>query len=206
MDDNFNIRLQVTLLGAIAGGVVSLVVNTVLNTMMPRIRRWNLTRKIRVYAEPRIGNHSRLRVVNGGYWTLGNSICYISIDATADDVLPPPPGEDAFVKPGEFAPLEEMQLCWSVRFPTINPMKVDIYANEHQPLSPCAFRDNFVEIPSEHGWSNPRIARVYLRRKSYTAILKIVSADSNARRFRLTIDPENKAMPVTIAAMCCPSA
>ncbi|MCX7409451.1 MAG: hypothetical protein NTZ32_15350 [Planctomycetales bacterium] len=209
MDDTFNIRLQLALWGAIAGGLVSLVANMVLNTMIPRIRRWNLTRKIRVYAEPTHGMHARLRVVNGGYWTLGNSMCYISIEATADDVLPPPNGEQAFVTPGEFIPLEEMQLCWSVWSPTINPMKVDIYAKERQPLSPCAFGENYVMIPSEHGWlipnSGSRIARVFLRRKRYTAVLKFVSADSNARCFRLMIDPDNTVMPLTIAAMCCPS-
>jgi hypothetical protein len=205
---SFYLRLYVAIWGAIAGGFASFIVNLVFNIAMPRIRRWNLTRKMCVYPEETHGLHSRLRVFNGGYWTLGNSICYISIDATAEDVLPPPQGENAFVKPNESVPLKEEQLCWAVWYPTVNPMKVDIYAKERQPLSPCLFGPNYIMIPSEDGWLNckdrPRIARVFLRKKRYTAVLKVVSEDTDARCFQLTIDPENVAMPLKISNMKCP--
>ncbi len=195
--------------GAITGGLASLLINLIFSIAMPRIRRWNLTRSIGIYPEKTHGFHTRLRVFNGGYWTLGNAVCYISIDATEEDVIPPPPNEKAFVTPDHFVPLEEMQVCWSVWYPTINPMKVDIYAKERQPLSPCGFNDEFIMIPSEHGGviqeNHSRIARVFLRRKRYSAVLKIVTADTDARYFQLIIDPENKAMPLTITGINCTS-
>lgn len=114
----------------------------------------------------------------------------------------PPTGQDAFIKPGQFVPVESQQLCWSVRSPAVNPMRVDIFAKERQPLSPCAIDNDLITLPSEEGWTfpsdRPRIARVFLRRRRYSGVLKIISADTDARFFGLEINPENSRDPLTI--------
>ncbi len=81
-------------------------------------------------------------------------------------------------------------------------MKVDIFAKERQPLALCAIDGETIMIPSEDGWASPtgspRVARVFLRRNKYFGILKILSADTNARYFHIEIRPENKGMPLII--------
>ncbi len=203
--DDYSVKLQLAIWGAVSGGVVSLIVNLFLQSFMPWIKRWRLTRCINVYPEVTHGEHTRCRVYNGGYWTMGNAIAYITLNVGRDDVIQPPRGQDAFIRPDQFVPLESQQLCWSVRSPSANPLKVDIFAKERQPLAPCALGPDFIVIPSEEGWvfptDRPRIARVFLRRKKYDGVLKIVSADTDARFFRLEIDPGDPESPLRIIPM-----
>jgi hypothetical protein len=168
-----------------------------LNSMIgPRIKRWNLTRQLEVYSEKNHGKQFRCRVRNGGYWTVKNAIIYITLPFGCDDTREPPPGHDAIIRPDNFVPLIEDQLCWSVRAPTINPIKIDIYAKEPQPFSPCAFTnpEDMIMIPSEEGWprfkDDPLKMRVFLRRKQYIGHLKVVSEDTNAIYFKITINPD----------------
>ena len=179
-----------------------MIVNLFLSAFVPRISRWNLTRHIQVYQEPPHGIYARVRVFNGGFWTMGQAIGYLSLEITPDDVIAPPAGNDAFIKPETFIPLAEDQLCWSVRAPGKNPIKVDIFAKEKQPLALCAIDGDIIMIPSEEGWApaenRPRVARVFLRRRAYFGCLKIVSADTNAKYFQIEIHPENTEMPLVI--------
>jgi hypothetical protein len=192
--------------GAAAGGGASLV----LYFLQPIIMRWSLTRQISVYPEEIHGSHKRCRVCNRGYWTVAQAMIYIALDYDLEnDIITPPKGEDAFVNPNHRIPLRGDQLCWSVRSPTVNPMKVDIFAKERQPFSPCDIRGDCVMIPSEEGWEfpkdgSPRKARVFLRRRRqpYTGFLKIVSADTDACFFRISIDPDKEPRPIEIAPIC----
>lgn len=87
MPDDFSTKLQLALWGALAGGVVSLIVNFFLQSFLPWMKRSRLTRRVQVYPEQSHGVHSRCRVYNGGFWTMGNAIAYITLDAKEEDVL-----------------------------------------------------------------------------------------------------------------------
>jgi hypothetical protein len=131
-----------------------------------------------------------------------NAIIYITLPFNTKDTVLPPPGHNAFIRPDNFVPLEGDQLCWSVRAPIVNPMKVDIYAKERQPFSPCAFINDKIVIPSEEGWPCPSSTapnmRVFLKRGRYTSVLKVVSEDADARFFEITIDPDDNSSPIQI--------
>ncbi len=79
MADDFNIKIQLALWGAAAGGVASLIINLFFNVFIPRISRWNLTRCIKAYPEAPHGIHARCRIYNSGYWTIGQAMAYLSL-------------------------------------------------------------------------------------------------------------------------------
>jgi hypothetical protein len=203
MNDDFATKVFIATWAAIAGGLVSFITTLILGTLAPRIKRSNLTRRIKVYVEAIHGQHIRCRVYNGGYWTIGQAILYISVEFDSADILPPPAGQDAFIRPDHAVGLTGDQLVWSVRSPEVNPMKVDIYAKERQPFSPYGLHGDMIMIPSEHGWDFPkegvRIARVFLKKKTYFGALKIVSADTNARYFNIEIQPDDVDKPIVIS-------
>ncbi len=190
--DNFQARLYAAIWGAITGGIMSLLVSLLFNVLLPRFRRYNLTRHISIVADPTHHFHTRFRVRNGGYWTISDATLYLSLDIQQQDTLP----VSAHIHPEEFAPLREDQLCWSVRSPTKHPLKVAIYAKELQPFSPCRICPDRIEIPSEEGWDG--LKRVVLKRRRYTGTLKLVSADTNAKCFSLVIDPDSPSNPCVI--------
>jgi hypothetical protein len=184
--NDFNEKLWLAFWGALAGGVVSLI----LTVVTPLIKRWNLTRKLSIVADPVHSDQTRFRVVNGGYWTVADAILYISLDFKQADVLPVPPGRTADITPTAFVPLDGDQLCWSVRNSNwSNPMKVSILAKERQPFSPCRISAQAIAIPTELGWSAPH-SRVLLCPGEYTGRLRLVSADTNGREFHLQITPD----------------
>lgn len=192
-------KLLVALLGALAGGLMGLITSLLTNVFLPRLRRWNLTRKLSITCDPPHNGYARFRVVNGGYWTVTDAMLYLDLDIRQEDALPPPMDTRVHLAPGRFVPLTEGQLCWSVRTPTANPMKVAILAKERQAFSLCQIRDDGILIPTEEGWP-PAHARVLLRRQPYSGRLKLVSADTNARTFSVHIDPENLLQPCTVSA------
>jgi hypothetical protein len=178
------------------GGLFGFLTSLIFNVCLPSIRRWWLTQSINVTVDQTQCNHARCRVSNAGYWTVKNAIIYLRLPFTKGETLDPPPGHQAHIRPDNFVPLDEEQLCWSVRSPAVNPMKVDIYAKERQPFSPCALTDpgDAIIIPSEDGWhpTGPKepVKRVFLRRKNYAGFLKVVSEDTNGRFFRINITAE----------------
>jgi hypothetical protein len=200
---DFEQKLYVALWGAIAGGLMSLMVNLLFGIAFPRFRRWSLTRQISIVTDPPHGGHARFRVVNGGYWTIQDATLYIDLDFQEKDTMHPPyTGGTAHIEPTRFVPLRGDQLCWSVRSPTPNPMKVAIFAKERQPFSPCYIEPTFITIPSEDGWSHGATRRVFLRPKRYTGTLKLVSADTDARYFSIVIDPSSASTPCTVEPTC----
>lgn len=129
-------KIWLLLLAAVLGGFVSLLVNLVIQVLLPRFRRWNLTRRLSIITDPPHDGNARFRAVNGGYWTIADAILYLQLDFKEADTLPATPDLNLYIEPGRFAPLSGDQLCWSV---TPNPMKVDILAKEQQPFSPLRF-------------------------------------------------------------------
>lgn len=169
----------------------------IVQSLAPRLKRWQLTRKIMLATEDLHGGRANHRVCNNGFWTMKNSIAYITLNVQESDVLKPPQGEDAFIKPNNFSFIHDQQLCWSVHYPIANPMKVDIYAGENQPISLYEIRPDMIMLPSEKGWEPlkdkdghnlPRMARVFIKRKKYDGTLKIVSEDTTARSFKIIIN------------------
>jgi hypothetical protein len=195
---DFEQKIQLAIWGALAGGFVSVLVNLLFTVLAPRLRRWNLTRHVSILPDPTHGGHARFRVINGGYWTISEAMLYLSLDASPEDVLPVPNGWRAHIEPHRFVPVSGDQMCWSVRNPVPNPMKVSIYAKERQPFSLCHIENDRITIPSEEGWPPVGHARVLLRRRRYTGVLKLVSADTNGCYFGVTIDPNAQLIPATI--------
>jgi hypothetical protein len=187
-------KVLLLVLAAVIGGAVSLLVNLVTQVLLPRLRRWNLTRKVSIITDPPHDGNARFRIVNGGYWTIGDAILYLQLDFEEADTLPPTPDLQVHIAPGRFAPLSGDQLCWSV---SPNPMKVNILAKERQPFSPCKILPGGILIPAEGGWP-PAVVRVLLRHRVYTGRLRLVSADTDARNFRVRIDPNSHDTPCTI--------
>jgi hypothetical protein len=205
--DDFNTKLHLAIWGAAFGATASLIVNYVFASLAPRITRCNLTRHLKVHAQPNLARIALCRVHYGGYWTIGQAIAYLRLEFANEDVLQPPEGQNAFIKPGRIA-RDYGQLCWSVRAPTENPIKVDIFAKESQHLGLCEIQQQHIMVPSEEGWEDSEgkhpHARVFLVRKKYCGVLKIVSADTNAKCFRVEIDPERIDQAVIICRMRCP--
>jgi hypothetical protein len=201
MADDFQTKIELAVWGAMAGGVVSLVVSLLVNLFLPWLRRLRLTRALSIEVDPAHGPIARLRVTNGGYWTVKDAIVYIAIDFSRDDVMPPTPGSSAFITPDHFVPLEGDQLCWSVRSPTPNPIKVDIFAKERQPICPCIIEADYIVVPSEEQGLAEGKRRVFLRRRRYDGRLKLVSADTDARYFSITIDPYSDVQPLRVSRM-----
>ena len=190
-------KIWLLVLGAVVAGLVSLLVNLVVQVLLPRLRRRNLTRKLSVIAEPPHDGNARFRVVNGGYWTIADAMLYLQLDFEEADTLPPTPDLRVWIAPGRFVPMSGDQLCWSV---SPNPMKVDILAKERQQFSPFKILPGGILIPAERGWP-PEIARVLLKRRVYTGQLRFVSADTDARIFRVRINPDSQHSPCTITPM-----
>jgi hypothetical protein len=139
------------------------------------------------------------RVFNGYDFPMNDAIAYITIYHEESDVRHPPNNRyDAFIKPpNDVKQVREERLCWSING---NPYKTDIYAGEKQSLDIFEVGDCWIEIPSESGWGaityeNGRRgkARVFLNRKRYEAVIKIVSKDTKAKEFKVVIDPNDKS-------------
>jgi hypothetical protein len=124
---------------------------------------------------------------------MGKAIAYISINHKIDDMLDPPEGRDAYNRQHDGVILREGQLCWSVQEGGTNPMRVDIYSGEEQPLAFGSVETTYIEIFSEKGRAP---ARVFLKRQAYKGILKVVCMDCEAKKFPFEIDPDDKTRPI----------
>jgi hypothetical protein len=127
---------------------------------------------------------------------LSHVYAYIIVEHDPSDILPPPPGYRAYIKPGDHK-FEEERLCWSMAG---NPAHVDIYAGEKQPLDVVEVdpAGNWIQIPSESGWGTGGISRAFLRMNKYNATIKIVSKETKAKEFKLQIDPFDKMTPLSL--------
>jgi len=200
MDDNHQ-NLSAVWAGALAGGLVSFIVNWLFSIVLPWCRRFRLTRNISIIGELPQDGLLRCRVINGGQWTINDATLYVDLDCKLEDTLPA--NGRAFIGREHFVPLSGDQLCWSVRSPKPNPMRVSLFAKERQAFILCHIGKEFITIPSEEGWSNPNgTVRVFLHPQRYTGRLKLVSADTDARYFSFVIDPDLADKPCAIEPIC----
>ena len=184
-------KLTTGIIGLLAGVVGSFIGFH----LWPAWRRRSIRRRLAAEPEAKIktGNFG-CRIANGSSYTMGKVVAYITIDHEAADILDPPADQSAHHSSHNPAILREAQLCWAVQEGGQNPMRVDIYAGERQPLPVGVATANHIMIYSERVTAP---ARVYLRRKVYTGKLKLVCADCYAKEFRIRIDPDAET-PITI--------
>jgi len=167
-------------------------------TCWPWWRRRQIWNGLRVAAEQHTGTGGFwCRVVNDSSFTMGKAVAYITIYYALEDIQDPPVGREAYITRQQHTViLREGQLCWAVQEGGENPMRVDIYSGEKQPLVIGFCVDNIIQIVSEK-CQEP--ARVFLTRKVYQGDLKLVCLDCPAKVFPFTINPE-AAQPIAFAA------
>lgn len=185
--------------GALAGAVVSLTLNVAYSWF--RVR-W-ISQRLTFEPQERVGHRVTARVRNRTGYVVRGAVAYVTIEHRLDDIAEPI--GDAFTNPRTPKNVKEDRVCWSIAG---NPVLVDIYPDEAQSLDIAGFEDGpagRIEIPSEQGWSSSRApgqrtsSRVFLRGgKSYTATIRIVSADSRGRVFPIEIDPTDSVWPLKV--------
>jgi hypothetical protein len=161
----------------------------------PALRRWSLRRNLNVMPTQTIPNELWCRVANGSSFTLGKALVYVTINHQLDEIRDPPGGQEAFIHLGRRAPVDQCQVCWAVQEDGKNPLKIDVYAREHQPLCLGTVHSDSIQMFSERAWTP---SRVFLARKVYTGRLKVTSADCTAKEFDIRIDPD-ESPPLTIS-------
>lgn len=186
--------LQQSLVNAGIGLLAGVIGSFIGFACWPWLRRWRIMRGLHVVSEPYSGTGGIwCRVVNGSPFSMGKAIAYISIDHKVDDMLDPPAGRDAFNKRQDGVILREGQVCWGVQEGGTNPMRVDIYSGEEQPLAFGSVEEALIEIVSEKCHSP---ARVFLKRKVYKGILKVVCMDCESKSFSFEINADDKIRPI----------
>ena len=138
-------------------------------------KRKALLKKLRLIPLEAFQNKVAVRIFNGYVLPLTNCWAYITIHHEKEDILDPPNGRDAVIKPQHPAQLTEDRLCWSTHYPDKNPARVDIYSKEYQSLEVFIFEPTgkWIGILSEKH-SDP--CRVFLRGdKEYAGTLRIIS-------------------------------
>jgi hypothetical protein len=181
------------LAGAVAGALCSLIVSLSVN----KWPRWRLHWLLQFVSQPQVGVRTSALICNGYVLPLNSVYAYITIDNETSDVLAPPNEHyAAFITPKNPSKIEEDRLCWAIAG---NAPCVDICAGENQKLDVVEITSDWIRIPSEQGWGE---SRVFLKRKKYTATIKIVCKDIKAKRFRIEIDPANETEPVKLLSAC----
>jgi len=140
------------------------------------------------------GHRTCALIRNGHSTPLTSVYAYITIENDPKDIIEPPPGYSAYLKPSHPSKVVEDRLCWSIAG---NPPCIDIAPEENQSLDivEISSDSNWLRIPSESGWE---MCRVFLIKKTYDATIKIVSRDIKAKSFRITIDPFDRSHPVSL--------
>jgi hypothetical protein len=190
-------------IGQLAGAAATFIAVVIMYKTMRDVitvnRRKQLTKRLSVKGDSPHGLRARCRVINGGDYTIESAIPYITIVHEDGDIVDPPEGQsEAFIKPSEPIRVSADRLCWSFSGPERHIHQIDIYAKEEQALSPFEVLSSCIKIPSEKGWDKPR---VYLTRKIYSATLKIVSKDTDARIFAFEIDPSDMVSPLRLTPL-----
>lgn len=191
-------EVEASIWGAVAGGIIAMSIEV----WYPIIKRWRLTRSLRIELAQEQPPFLRITVRNGGYWTLHNATAYLTLGVGLDDILSPPSGLNAYIKPGFATELVDQCLCWSVRINGHNPSRIDIFAKECQAINLCyvgrqhdIVNEGMLALPSEEGWFGPnhefKTLRAFLRTGRYVGRLRITSEDSDGRDFDVVIDPTN---------------
>jgi hypothetical protein len=115
----------------------------------PALRRRAIWKEMRLVQLP-IDNRGALscRVHNGSPYTMGKAVAYLTLDHTTDQIVDAPPGRKSYVPRSFNFRIRQSQLCWEVQEGGMNPMRVDIYAGEEQPLTIGRFREGGQSVKS----------------------------------------------------------
>ncbi len=192
-------EVQAALIGASSGAVFGALASLLVNFLSTRFRIEMYYSLMQLEPQDKFGKRVTARIFNGYDFPMNDAIAYITIYHKESDVQDPPNNKyDAFIKRSDDRKqVREERLCWSING---NPYQTDIYAGERQGLDIFEVGDCWIEIPSESGWGantyeNGRQgkARVFLNRKRYEAVIKIVSKDTKAKEFKVVIDPDDKS-------------
>jgi hypothetical protein len=184
------------LIWAIIGALIVVVVKAISRLIRMAITYCCLGLK----TQRKNGDCVTVRVRNGWCYSLDSAYAYITIDHEESDILEPPSGFHAYVRPQYSLKVYEDRLCWSMAG---NPARVDIYPFERQALDVAGFdpKREWIEFPSEDGWGSsgkPGMkSRVFLKWKKYSATIKIVSKDSWAKEFKVWINPDDDKTPLS---------
>src|ERR1039458_8079624 len=142
--------LETTIIGATAGAVTGAVFGFIATLVTTRWRIWWLKHHLHFVAEPKSGTHASARIYNGYIFPLRSAFAYITIDHQLSDIFETPHPNNAFVNQGCPKIVKEDRLCWSFAG---NPASIDIYAGEKQAIGIANVTADWIEFPSEDGWS-----------------------------------------------------
>lgn len=201
------------LLGAVAGAFTGALLSFWLNTVQDWLKIRRVSSKIRLVPESRVGSRVTARVVNDSNYTVRNAIAYVSVCHDLEEVMAPPLHFTAHINPDHLKLLKEDRLCWSATSPVRSPVSIDIYSGESQCLDIADFGSQtaWIELPSEAGYSSSQTSteaqgsgaissRIFLRaNRIYSVEIRIVTADTRSRTFRIEIDASNREQPVRLA-------
>ena len=153
-----------------------------------------------------------LRIVNNSRFHMKDCWAYITIhDLDKADIGNPPvlavtevdkdkpkAVPDPHIWQDSEVALNEDRLAWSLDAGGKNEPKSDICPGERQALTLLKWHDLYqthFSLASETAHATPRI---YLRmEKTYHGTLKIVSPSIRARSWKITIDPNNRTLPIS---------
>jgi hypothetical protein len=181
----------------VSGGAAGALISFVVNRWVAAWTRSRLHSKLTLQSPALHSAALSVRVCNGYVIPLTNCWAYLTLHYQLDDIKEPPQGTQAHIHPGAPLIFREDRLCWAA-FPD-QPPEIDIYAGEKQSLL-------IGHIDPNHQWIGifsetcMKPYRVFLRggAKYYEGTLKIVSKDTTAKEFPITIDLRDPKFPQSL--------
>ncbi len=179
------------------------------NAAFPIYVRWRTTRMLKIRFMRLHGANVQCRVANSSNWQVKRAILYITVYYDHSDVLPPPSNNKgckkaAFITNNHVTDLVEDRIIWSVARESIDRMEIDIFPGEEQVFAPFQIFDDYVEVPSELGFASDDCkCRVFLKKKEYKGVLKIVSESTWSKEFAFNFNPNRPDDLLKIECKCC---
>jgi hypothetical protein len=173
------------------GGVGGAIVTAAFNLAFPAIRRRRLWKGLEVSGYNQSGQVVTLLVRNKDR-VLSITDCWACISLSVDqgrDILSPPGGRQAHIRPDALHVVEDERLCWSVVIDGKCPPEVDIRSGVPQSLQLCDVltADRCIGLFSE---SRHDPYRVFLRDdKQYSGHVDILGKGLRPKRFKIRLGP-----------------
>jgi hypothetical protein len=144
-------------------------------------------------------------VINGSWFAIEKAVAYITIEHNNGHISDNHAGHSPLMAKSDNPRLNQGQLCWSALEAGKNPMRIDIYPGESQPLMIAKVLKDDIEIASELAFEPPRVR---LRPNDYKGTLKLVAKDFQAMEFefRFCLGENSKIEILRSLEQCsCPS-